>query len=111
MPNESLEVQLAVLSERFAFIKQELEEAKTARKSQYEKMEEQSVMMVNMDNRMRAVEISLTSQAPTIEEFITIKHKITGAGLAGHWVWKIGGGVLIVLCYFRTQIYQWLTKS
>ena len=111
MPNESLEVQLAVLGERFAFIQRELEEAKTARKAQYEKMEEQSVSLANLDNRLKAVETSLTSQAPTIEEFITIKHKITGAGLAGHWTWKIGAGLLAVLCFFRTEIYRWLTKS
>jgi hypothetical protein len=110
MPNESPEVQLAVLAERFMFIQQELAEAKTARKSQYEKMEEQSVMLIQMDARMQTVEASLKSQAPTIEEFITIKHKVVGAGLAGRWSWAALTAVIALLCTFRTEIFRWLAK-
>lgn len=28
---------------------------------------------------------------PTIEEFIAIKHKVSGAGIFGKWVWSLAG--------------------
>jgi predicted phage tail protein len=112
MPNgSSPEVQLAVLGEQFKFIQQELAEAKSARKTQYEKMEEQSKTLAVMDARMQKVEASLQEQAPTIQEFITIKQRVVGAGFAGHWAWKAGGALICVLCYFRTEIFRWLSKS
>jgi chromosome segregation ATPase len=110
MPN-SLEVQLAVLGEQYKFIQKELEEAKAARKTQYEKMEEQSVSLANMGNRLKAVEESLTKQSPTIEEFITIKHKITGAGIFGKWAWGTLAFLIGLAFSFRVEIVKWLSKT
>lgn len=111
MPNDSIEVQLAVLVTQFGFIQKELEDAKTARKGQYEKMEEQSQMLTTMDGRMKAVESSLATQAPTIEEFITIKHKVVGAGIFGRWTWLALCGLVGLLFSFRVEIIKWLTRS
>jgi hypothetical protein len=111
MPNESIEVQLAVLVTQMGFIQQELSEAKTARKGQYEKMEEQSQTLTQVSSRLQKVEESLASQAPTIEEFITIKHKVVGAGLAGRWTWIILAGLVGLLASFRMEIFRWLSRS
>lgn len=110
-PNESVAVQLAVLAQQCQFIKQELADAKTARKSQYEKMEQQSQMLVQMDARLQQVEKSLKEQAPTIEEFITIKHKVVGAGWAGRWVWILLAGLIGVVFNFREKVFEWLIKG
>jgi hypothetical protein len=111
MPNDSIEVQLAVLVTQFGFIQKELEDAKAARKGQYEKMEEQSQMLTTMDGRMKVVEESLKQQAPTIEEFITIKHKVVGAGVFGRWTWWVMAGLIGFACSFRVEIFKWLTRS
>jgi hypothetical protein len=111
MPNDSIEVQLAVLVTQFGFIQKELEDAKVARKGQYEKAEEQSQLLTSMDGRMKTVEESLRQQAPTIEEFITIKHKVVGAGIAGRWTWVILAALVGLFCSMRTEIFRWLTKS
>jgi DNA repair ATPase RecN len=97
MPTEDLRVELAKLVVSMGYIQRELEEAKTARKSQYEKMEEQSNTLTKLDSRMGEVEKSLKTQAPTIEEFITIKHKVQGAGTAGKWIWGSVGAVLSLI--------------
>jgi hypothetical protein len=111
MPSESLDVKLAVLAAQFEFIKKELEEARLARKGQYEKMEEQGKTLTEMGSRLENVEKSLASQAPTIEEFITIKHKVVGAGLAGRWTWVALTAVVGLMCSFRVEIFKWLARS
>lgn len=111
MPNDSIEVQLAVLLTKMGFIQEELAEAKAARKGQYEKAEEQSQLLTSMDGRMKAVEDSLKQQAPTIEEFITIKHKVVGAGVFGRWTWWLLAGLIGFACSFRVEIFKWLTRS
>ncbi|WWC82040.1 phage tail length tape-measure protein T [Burkholderia phage vB_BpP_HN05] len=108
--NEDEKVRLARLEERFNFIATELSEAKASRKIQYEKLEEMSQTVTQMDNRVQVVEGSLKQQAPTIEEFITIKHKVVGAGLAGKWTWAILGGIISFLFTIRGEIIQWLSN-
>lgn len=94
MGDENLAVQLARMEERLLYIAREQDEAKRSRKATYEKMEEQSQTLILMDGRMQKVEESLKTQAPTIEEFITIKHKVQGAGAAGKWIWGAAGSLL-----------------
>ena len=38
-----------------------------------------------MEGRLKNVEDSFAKSEPTIEEFITIKHKVAGAGVFGKW--------------------------
>lgn len=42
-------------------------------------------------NRLNSVEDILAKSEPTIEEFITIKHKVAGAGIFGKWAWAVAG--------------------
>ena len=61
----------------------------------------------NMDNRLKNVENSLAKSEPTIEEFITIKHKVAGAGIFGKWVWAGAGAIIGVLAAARREIFAW----
>ena len=110
MGNDTNEVQIARLDERLKMIFDELKAAKDSRKEQYEKMEEFGKSLISIDGRVESVEKSLAGQAPTIEEFITIKHKVVGAGIAGRWLWVGGGALIGVVASSREAIFNWLSK-
>lgn len=93
----SIEVQLAILVTEMGHIKGELVDAKSARHDQWQKMQEQSSTLSKMDNRLESVEESLAKSAPTIEEFITIKHKVVGAGAIGKWIWVAATAILTMI--------------
>lgn len=62
----------------------------------------------DIGNRLKNVEDSLAKNEPTIEEFITIKHKVVGAGIFGKWVWAGAGAIIGVLAAARREIFAWL---
>lgn len=108
MSNESAETQMARIDERLKSMMIELQAAKDGRKDQYEKMEDIGRQITSMDGRMKNVETSLAKSAPTIEEFITIKHKVVGAGAAGKYLYA-GAGILIgILAASREFLISWL---
>lgn len=76
-----------------------------------EKLEETLVELrdsINdIGNRLKNVEDSLAKNEPTIEEFITIKHKVVGAGIFGKWVWAGAGAIIGVLAVARREIFAW----
>lgn len=76
-----------------------------------EKLEETLVQLkdsiTKMDNRLKNVEESLAKNEPTIEEFITIKHKVVGAGIFGKWVWAAAGAIIGILAATRREIFTW----
>lgn len=78
-----------------------------------EKLEETLVELrdsINdIGNRLKNVEDSLAKNEPTIEEFITIKHKVVGAGIFGKWVWAGAGAIIGVLAAARREIFAWFT--
>lgn len=61
----------------------------------------------DIGNRLKNVEDSLAKNEPTIEEFITIKHKVVGAGIFGKWVWAGAGAIIGVLAAARREIFSW----
>jgi len=107
---ESVEVRLARLEENFKFLVEDAKEAKLARKGQYETMEAMSKTMINVGNDIVEVKAKLAGQAPTIEEFITIKHKVVGAGMIGKWVWAAGAGIIGFVYGAREHLLTLLTK-
>lgn len=107
----SAEVQIARMEERISIVLTELQQARDSRKVQYEKLENIGRSIIELDNRIEGVEKSLAGQAPTIEEFITIKHKVQGAGLMGKWVWAAAAFLIGVIVSSKTTIIAWLTKS
>lgn len=108
--NEDIRLLVVRLDERLNQVLRGLEQDRESRKAQYEKQEELKQELISMGSRLGQVEQSLTKQAPTIEEFITIKHKVVGAGMAGKWVWAILGGIISFLFTMRAEIITWLGK-
>lgn len=111
MTVESVEARLARIDERWNIVVEELRDAKTSRKSQYDSTEALSALIAKIDSRVANVETALASAKPTIEEFITIKHKVVGAGIAGKWLWAAGGALLGLAATSREAIFHWLSKG
>ncbi|UWJ04307.1 tail length tape-measure protein [Escherichia phage vB_EcoS_Uz-1] len=105
--NESGELLLVRLEERL----KTLFENHTRERQDREKLEETLVELrdsINdIGNRLKNVEESITKSEPTIEEFITIKHKVAGAGIFGKWVWAGAGAIIGVLAAARREIFAW----
>lgn len=108
---ESVEVRVARLEEKMQFLVNEAVEAKAARKAQYEATEKNGRAVEIMASEVSDVKTKLAGQAPTIEEFITIKHKVVGAGKLGKWLWAAGGVLIGIVYGAREQVAALLTKS
>lgn len=92
------------------FLVKEAEEAKASRKSQYDMIEATNKLVTTMASEVADLKSKLAGQAPTIEEFITIKHKVVGAGKLGGWLWTAGAFILGALATSRETIISWLAK-
>lgn len=108
--SEAVEVRVARLEEKMNFLVEEAKEAKAARKTQYTTNEESKAKMAAIGNSLMIVETKLAGQAPTIEEFITIKHKVVGAGKIGKVFWAVGAFIIGILYSSRETIIGWLDK-
>ena len=86
-------------------------ENQTRERQDREKLEETLVELRDSINdigsRLKNVEDSLAKNEPTIEEFITIKHKVVGAGIFGKWVWAGAGAIIGMLAAARREIFAW----
>lgn len=100
--SESTEVTLARLEER---LKTSIEQQMQILLAQ----KEQSDRLLVMEQQMAAVQSSLTTQKPVIDEFITIKHKVVGAGQFGKWAWVVGASLVSFLIGSRDFLQRWLS--
>ncbi len=107
---EPVEAQIARMDERLNTIMNELVQARDGRKHQYEKLEDMGRSLLKLNSRVESVENSLARASPTIDEFITIKHKVVGAGIAGKWLWMFIGATVGILASSRTYIMEWMSK-
>lgn len=110
MGSESPEVQMARLEERLKTMMQWMAEAKNDQKANNEFLIKMEQSIIAIGSRVQGVEESLAKASPTIDEFITIKHKVVGAGIMGKWVWAIGGGIIGMLFAARETIISMVTK-
>lgn len=108
--SESLEVKLARVEEQNKLIREDMTLARDSRKQQYETLESIARSLIKLDNRVEGVEKSLAAAAPTIDEFVNIKLKVQGAGVAGKWAWAIGASVITFLYTIRETIITWVSK-
>ena len=108
---ESLEIMLARQDERMRMLLEEGRDSKEFRKTMYHQLETFRNEMVMMNTRMKSVETSLATSAPTIEEFITIKHKVIGAGVAGKWVWAFSAFIVGLLFSLRKELFSWFASN
>ena len=101
---EPPEVHLARLEERCKFILQELMEAKEARQAQYD-------TLIALEHRLGAVETTLREQAPAVQEFLTIKGRVIGAGMFGRGVWMAAVAAIGMIFHYREAIGAWLQRN
>ena len=110
MALEAPEVKIARVEERLAVVLQELGQARDGRKQQYEMIERINNMLIQLESRVAGVEQSLASNAPTIQEFVDIKMKVQGAGIAGKWIWAIVASLVTFLFSIRETLITWMAK-
>lgn len=98
---------MARMQEQLKFLVDHTEKAEVSRKKQYEKSEEQSQKLEEMNGRLKVVENALKDAEPTLAEFIVIKHQIKGAGIAGRWLWAIGGFLIGTAAWIISKTGPW----
>lgn len=106
---DSIEVQVARIAEGMRIIVKDLDVAAQSRERQYERIENLTLTVALMDTRMKNMESTIASNAPTLAEFTAMKHKVQGAGIFGKWVWVGAGGLIGFLIDIKGWI-PWLTK-
>lgn len=110
MSGESLDVKLARMDEQMKTVRESVDLARDSRKQQYEMIERINQVLIKMDGRLDGVEKSLAKATPTIDEFVNIKLKVQGAGMAGKAAWAVGVTIISVLFSFREYIFNWFSK-
>lgn len=108
---ESTEIQLARLDERMKMLLDRMEENHQADARMRTWMATTDNSLQAIISRVTNVEASLAKNAPTIEEFMTIKHKIIGAGMAGRWMWVTFGTLLGLVISAREHIIKIFSGS
>lgn len=101
---ESAEIQMARLQEQLKSVIATLAEDREDRKERDKQLTQIAVSISNLDRRLEAVEHQMAAASPTIQEFITIKHKVVGAGIFGKWAWALGGATIAVIYSGREAI-------
>lgn len=110
MGGDSSFVLLARLEERLDTLNKNQEKEERSKEKLDETLSALKDSMHKIEGRMKKVEDSLARSEPTIEEFITIKHKVVGAGIFGRWVWAIAGAVIGILAAARREIFAWFAS-
>lgn len=110
MPNASVEIQLGKLLGQQEMILRELTSASEERRHQVEVVEDIKGTVHDLKSRMGTVEESLVKFEPTIEEFLSIKRKVAGAGKLGRWLWVVLISLLTVVYKFRTELVSWFAR-
>ena len=110
MTNESSDVKIGRMDEQIRALREDMVMARDSRKQQYEMIEKVNHVLVQMEARFANIEDKLASNAPTIQEFMDIKLKVQGAGIAGKWAWAIGASIITFMFSIRETIITWMAK-
>lgn len=110
MNDESAAVLLARLEERLRTLFENQEKEERSKEKLEQTLSSLKDSIQKMDVRLKSVEDSLAKSEPTIEEFITIKHKVVGAGIFGKWVWAGAGAIIGILAAARREIFAWFAS-
>lgn len=103
---ESMEIQLARLDERMRMMLERMDENHLSNENTRRWMVTVDQTLQTISSRVTNVEASLAKSAPTIEEFLIIKHKILGAGFMGRWLWVTFGTLLGLVISAREHIIR-----
>lgn len=107
MNSDSSGVLLARLEERLQVLVKNHEKDEKNQEKLEVALSDLKLSVQKLDSRLKSVEDSLAKSEPTIEEFITIKHKVVGAGIFGKWIWAGAGAIIGVLVAARREIFAW----
>lgn len=107
---DSMEVKVARMDEQLKGVREDMDLARESRKQQYVMIEDVHRVLLKMEHRLEGVEKSLAAATPTIDEFVNIKLKVQGAGMAGKAIWTTVGAILTVMYTFRETIMSWVSK-
>lgn len=108
--HDSVEVKVARMDEQLKAVREDMDLARESRKQQYEMIENVHRILIKVEHRMDGVEKTLAAATPTIDEFVNIKLKVQGAGMAGKAIWATVGAVLTVLIALRETIIGWMAR-
>jgi len=89
--SDNMAVDVAVIKEQLRSIAQDMQEARAARKAQYEQNERQSETLLKIEHRLQTVETFVTESRPTLQEYRDLKNKVAGAGWMGRWLYVLAG--------------------
>ena len=103
---ESTEIQLARLDERMKMLLDRMEENHESHVKTRAWMGQVDRTLGEINHRVGSVESSLAKTAPTIEEFMVIKNKVLGAGMAGRWLWVALGAVLGAIITAKDYLFK-----
>ena len=110
MGNDASDILLARLEERLQTLVKNHEKDERNQERLENTLNELKLSVQKMEGRLKSVEDSFAKSEPTIEEFITIKHKVVGAGIFGKWVWAGAGAIIGVLAAARREIFAWFAS-
>lgn len=105
------DIQLAVLDERLKAILQNMENERRDRVKMNEWMAETDRTLIGISLRLENVEANLAHNAPTLSEFVRIKHKVQGAGILGRWIWVALAGLIGFLYGAREQLLNLFSRG
>lgn len=108
--HDSVEVKVARMDEQLKAVREDMDLARESRKQQYEMIENVHRILIKVEHRMDGVEKTLAAATPTIDEFVNIKLKVQGAGMAGKAIWATVGAILTVAIALRETIIGWMTR-
>lgn len=111
MSNESIEVRIARLELTIDHMKQGLDEDRQARKEDYLHLRNLTNSVLEMGAQMKQVHATLASNAPTIAEFVEVKHQVQGAGKLGRWIYAAAGVAIGALVTFKEAIAKWILST
>lgn len=106
---EPTEIQLARLDERMKMLLDRMEENHESHVKTRAWMGQVDRTLGEISHRVVSVETSLANNTPTINEFMAIKHKVIGAGIAGKWLWMGLGALLGAIITAREHIIRFLS--
>ena len=111
MGEESVPVQLARLDERLKTVLERLLDAHEDGLSIKKWQGEVNGFLTSIESRIQNVEKTLATTEPTIQEFITIKHKVAGAGLLGRYLWLGLGAIIGFVFSVRESLFSFLSRG
>lgn len=107
MSTDTSDILLGRLEERLQILVKNHEKDERNQEKLEQTLTELMLSLQKMEGRLKNVEDSFAKSEPTIEEFITIKHKVAGAGVFGKWVWAAAGAIIGILAAARREIFAW----